>query len=219
VTARHGGALAAGVGALCLAVASGPAAGSAVERTGAAPKAQRAGIAPTAQRTGAKRAGRTGWRRCRRVARPRRAPRCAVFGRRMVRTSLAERLVPGRPASPAPGGGGSETPAGGSDGGPGTAPSLARFVSVAAREWSLTLSRPIVGAGAVTVELRNLGEDPHNLIVSPDDGIRLALAIWPDADPGTTMRQGVELGAGDYRLWCSLEGHEALGMSVRLRVE
>ena len=48
------------------------------------------------------------------------------------------------------------------------APAPPRFVSVAAREFSLTLSRPLVGAGAVTVELRNSGEDPHNLVVSPD---------------------------------------------------
>jgi len=40
-------------------------------------------------------------------------------------------------------------------------------VSVAAREWTFTLSRPVVAAGSVTVELRNVGEDPHNLVVSP----------------------------------------------------
>ena len=109
---------------------------------------------------------------------------------------------------------------------PGDAPSpvtpaapLPRFVSVAAREWSLTLSRPVVGAGSVTVELRNVGEDPHDLVVSPDDGSHTPLADWPEMAPGTHLRQTVSLPAGRYLLFCSLEGHEAAGMSVRLRVE
>jgi hypothetical protein len=47
-------------------------------------------------------------------------------------------------------------------------PALPSFVSASAREFSLTLSRPLVGAGNVRIELRNNGEDPHNLVVSPE---------------------------------------------------
>ena len=90
---------------------------------------------------------------------------------------------------------------------------------MAAREWSLTLSRPLVGAGDVTVELYNDGEDPHNLIVSPDDGSHEPLGAWPETLPGDYLRRSLTLPAGRYLLWCSLEGHEAAGMSVRLRVE
>jgi uncharacterized cupredoxin-like copper-binding protein len=92
-------------------------------------------------------------------------------------------------------------------------------VSVAAREWSLTLSRPVVGAGNVTVELQNAGEDPHNLVVSPDDSSHDPLGIWEELPPGEHVRQSLPLAPGRYLLWCSLEGHEAAGMSVRLRVE
>ncbi|MGH2716266.1 MAG: hypothetical protein ACRDM7_20760, partial [Thermoleophilaceae bacterium] len=98
-------------------------------------------------------------------------------------------------------------------------PTLPRFVSVAAREWSLTLSRPLVGAGSVTVELRNVGEDPHNLVVSPDDDGHAPLAEWEETAPGGLLRRSLALPAGRYLLFCSLEGHEAKGMSARLRVE
>jgi hypothetical protein len=95
---------------------------------------------------------------------------------------------------------------------------LPRFVSVAAREFSLTLSRPLVGAGAVTVELRNSGEDPHNLVVSPE-GTHTPLASFSEIGPGTYERRSVSLAPGRYQLWCSLELHEGLGMSTTLRVE
>jgi uncharacterized cupredoxin-like copper-binding protein len=71
----------------------------------------------------------------------------------------------------------------------------------------------------VTIELRNVGEDPHNLVVSPDDGSHSPLGSWAETDPGGVLRRSVSLPAGRYLLFCSLEGHEAAGMSVRLRVE
>jgi hypothetical protein len=123
---------------------------------------------------------------------------------RLVRASQ-ERLVDMTPA-PAP-----PTP-------PAPAPVLAGFVSVAAKEFSLTLSRPLVGKGGVRVELRNNGEDPHNLVVSPE-GTHTPLASFPTLDPGTYERRSVTLDPGRYQLWCSLEGHEAKGMSVTLRVQ
>jgi hypothetical protein len=91
-------------------------------------------------------------------------------------------------------------------------------VSVAAREFSLTLSRPLVGRGSVRVELRNNGEDPHNLVVSAE-GTHTPLASFSTLDPGTYERRSVTLDPGRYQLWCSLEGHEANGMSVTLRVQ
>ena len=94
----------------------------------------------------------------------------------------------------------------------------ATFVSVAAKEFSLTLSRPLVGKGSVRVELRNNGEDPHNLVMSPE-GTHTPLASFSTLGPGTYERRSVTLDPGRYQLWCSLEGHEAKGMSVTLRVQ
>lgn len=141
-----------------------------------------------------------------------RAHGCAVLKRVKVREPLAERLIP-----PAPGALPGDPGPGSGSGSP--APPLGRFVSVSAREFSFTLSRPIVGAGSVTVELRNVGEDPHNLVISPDDDSHTPLASWTDTDPGTTLRKSVTLAAGRYQLWCSLLGHEQQGMSVDLVVQ
>jgi hypothetical protein len=141
--------------------------------------------------------------------------RCAQV-RRPARRPAAERLVDLRS-------GGQEAPAPEQPqpepqpSVPGT-PAPPRFVSVAAREFSLTLSRPLVGAGAVTVELRNNGEDPHNLVVSPE-GTHTPLATFTELDPGLYERRAVSLEPGRYLLWCSLEFHEGLGMSTTLRVQ
>jgi hypothetical protein len=143
--------------------------------------------------------------------------RCAVVHRRKRRVAPGaplERLLgvgPGPSTDPAPGAGQPGAPAP-------EAPALPRFVSVAAREFSLTLSRPLVGWGSVTVELRNSGEDPHNLVVSPD-GTHTPLASFSEIGPGTYERRSVSLAPGRYQLWCSLDGHEALGMSTTLNVE
>jgi hypothetical protein len=126
---------------------------------------------------------------------------------RAVARPAADRLVDlflpvtPRPQQPAPG-----------------EPALPSFVSVAAREFSLTLSRPLVAAGNVRVELRNSGEDPHNLVVSPE-GTHTPLASFSELDPGLYERRTVALAPGRYQLWCSLEFHEGLGMSVTLRVQ
>jgi uncharacterized cupredoxin-like copper-binding protein len=62
-----------------------------------------------------------------------------------------------------------------------------------------------------------LGEDPHNLVLSPDDGSHTPLASFPETDPGGLTKRTLSLSAGRYLLWCSLEGHEALGMRATLR--
>jgi plastocyanin len=144
---------------------------------------------------------------------------CAVLKRVKVREPLAERLIPPvRGALPGDGDGGGGSGGSGGGGG-GSTTQLGRFVSVAAREFSFTLSRPIVGAGSVTVELRNVGEDPHNLVISPDDDSHTPLASWTETDPGTTLRKSVTLAAGRYQLWCTLLDHEQQGMSVDLVVQ
>jgi hypothetical protein len=150
-----------------------------------------AGVHIDAAAAGHKRAKRAKVHR--KVARP--------AAERLVDLSLPNAPEPQQPQAPAP-----------------EPPALPRFVSVAAREFSLTLSRPLVGAGDVRIELRNNGEDPHNLVVSPD-GTHTPLAAFSELDPGLYERRTVALAPGRYQLWCSLEFHEGLGMSVTLRVE
>jgi hypothetical protein len=141
------------------------------------------------------------------TAAPRKHGKRAKVHRKVARAAQ-ERLVDlGQPPAPGPG-----------TGDPAPDPPLAMFVSVGAKEFSLTLSRPLVGRGSVRVELRNNGEDPHNLVVSPE-GTHTPLASFSTLDPGTYERRSVTLDPGRYQLWCSLEGHEAKGMSVALTVK
>jgi hypothetical protein len=143
--------------------------------------------------------------------------RCAQI-RRPVRRPAAERLIDLRSGGQEPPAPEQPEPPGPVPGPVPAPPAPPRFVSVAAREYSLTLSRPLVGAGAVTVELRNVGEDPHNLVVSPE-GTYTPLATFTELDPGLYERRQVALEPGRYLLWCSLEFHEGLGMRTTLRVQ
>ena len=95
-------------------------------------------------------------------------------------------------------------------------PSIPRL-GVKAEEWSYTLSRPEVPAGEVIVELNNLGEDPHNLNLQLEDGSGPEASI-PATGPSGQAKARFALPAGSYRMWCSLDGHEALGMSATLVV-
>jgi len=119
---------------------------------------------------------------------------------------------PGTPGAAGP------SPTGTTGGGPG--PVYSKFVSVTARDvpaLSLTLSRPIVGAGQITVQLQNRGEDPHNLKLSTAAG-QPPLTGIPDQDPGPVAEMGPTLGAGSYYLYCSLGDHESRGMRATLEV-
>jgi hypothetical protein len=202
-------------GALTALLLAGALAGGAASSEAALP-----GGSVDASASGSARAGASKARACSgRRARPLRRARCSRMRRMARERAAAERIAPFAGGPVAPGGGGGSDGGGSGGGGGGSAPGLGRFVSVAAREWSLTLSRPVVARGSVTVELRNVGEDPHNLVVSLDDGSHAPISTWAETDPGALLRQTVTLDAGQYLLWCSLEGHEADGMSARLRVE
>ncbi len=90
-------------------------------------------------------------------------------------------------------------------------------VGVKALEYSFTLSRPSVAAGAVTVELNNQGEDPHNLQLEREGGGEAPLAVAETGPKANRVAQ-FELPAGKYRLWCSLESHDEWGMNATLVV-
>jgi hypothetical protein len=92
---------------------------------------------------------------------------------------------------------------------------------VYAQEWSLWPSRSSVPAGKVTVQLWNRGMDPHDLRIRHvnADGAMVGrtqgVAI---AQSGQLHQSTWRLGAGSYELYCSMPGHAARGMHVRLRV-
>jgi plastocyanin len=93
----------------------------------------------------------------------------------------------------------------------------ANRLAVQAREFYYVLSRPSVKPGAVTIELNNQGEDPHNLnlLREGDSGEPLQT---PETDSLERSVASFDLPAGKYKLWCSLPEHEEQGMTATLQV-
>jgi plastocyanin len=94
---------------------------------------------------------------------------------------------------------------------PPPAPACPTALGVTEGEYYTHLSRTTLCAGSIVIELRNAGEDPHNLEVQ-DTGTGATVATWGETAPGDAVPQRVTLAAGTYKLFCSLPTHEAQGM-------
>jgi hypothetical protein len=152
-------------------------------------------------------------KRARRAAVRRIRWRTRTSGLQLGAGALGGSLGPGLPGTPGSGPGGSQP------GGPGpTLPPVFHALSIQSREWSLTLSRTLLTPGVQTIQLNNRGEDPHNLVISPE-GTHTPLAQFPETGPDAGHTEQLELPAGRYYLWCSLPEHEGNGMKATLRVE
>ncbi|HZS23644.1 MAG TPA: hypothetical protein VFA30_01540 [Gaiellaceae bacterium] len=90
-------------------------------------------------------------------------------------------------------------------------------IQVLAKEFSFVLSRQTIKAGPAIVELRNAGEDAHDLVLQRVGGSRVY--VWPVAQAGQVIDRELTLRAGTYRLWCSVADHRALGMQARFVVK
>jgi plastocyanin len=89
-------------------------------------------------------------------------------------------------------------------------------VQVVAQEFRYSMSRRTIKAGAAIVELRNLGEDAHDLRMKRVGGTRVY--VWPNVQPGGVTGVELKLQPGRYMLWCSVANHRALGMTATLTV-
>ena len=89
---------------------------------------------------------------------------------------------------------------------------------VGEREWRISLYRSEVPTGRVKLNVRNFGEDGHDLAIRTASG-RVLGAIG-EVRPGRSATLSVRLRKpGRFRVFCSLEGHEAKGMHAVLRVK
>jgi hypothetical protein len=96
------------------------------------------------------------------------------------------------------------------------APPPAR-VQVVAQEFRYSLSRQVIRQGRAVIELRNIGQDAHDLVLARADGTRVVVR-WPEAEPGAVIDREVTLKPGLYRFTCTVANHRALGMQALLRV-
>ena len=70
-------------------------------------------------------------------------------------------------------------------------------------------------AGSVTVELVNDSSTPHNVEIEGDSGD----LGGTDTISGDTATTTIDLEAGEYTFYCSVDGHRDLGMEGTLTVE
>jgi hypothetical protein len=96
-----------------------------------------------------------------------------------------------------------------------TPPPPAR-VQVVAQEFRFSLSRTVIKRGWAIVELRNIGQDAHDLRLRRVGGTRVY--VWPVAQPGQTVDRELKLVPGTYRLTCGVANHARLGMVATLVV-
>ena len=89
-------------------------------------------------------------------------------------------------------------------------------VGVAQREFHITPYRRSVPVGAVKLNIRNYGEDVHNIVVRGPKGFT---AVGPDVDSGSGATWTVKLRRpGTYSLLCTRANHLKLGMKAKLKV-
>jgi plastocyanin len=92
---------------------------------------------------------------------------------------------------------------------------------VIAQEWSLTLSRGSVPAGALTVQLYDRGQDAHNLNIRRVGSRRRMVGRTQKlslTQSGGLTQAAWRLAPGRYELYCSLPQHAKLGMRAFLTV-
>lgn len=89
-------------------------------------------------------------------------------------------------------------------------------VQVVAQEFRFTLSRQSIRSGWAIVELRNGGQDAHDLRMRRAGGTRVY--AWPSVQAGGVVDKTFKFLPGTYALWCGVANHRALGMRATLVV-
>jgi uncharacterized cupredoxin-like copper-binding protein len=90
----------------------------------------------------------------------------------------------------------------------------ASSVSATLSEWKVAVAGS-VKAGTVTFNVKNAGTFAHNLTV---DGPGVSDKGSGNIDAGSSGSVTVDLKPGTYELYCSIPGHKAQGMDLKLTV-
>jgi len=96
-----------------------------------------------------------------------------------------------------------------------TAPDKAS-VEVILADFTLTPPSLVAPTGLATFKVRNDGQAPHSFAIKTADG--KSVGQTKDLNPGQTEDLNVELPAGQLVTYCSVPGHESLGMKGDLLV-
>ena len=89
-------------------------------------------------------------------------------------------------------------------------------LTVSVSDFMIEPSDLAVEGTTVTIDVVNDGPTPHNVSVRDADG--KVLMATADLSTGGTETITADLEPGEYTIFCSLGGHESLGMSGTLAV-
>jgi plastocyanin len=130
------------------------------------------------------------------------------------RTPTDPDATPTPTPTPKPGASPTPTPTATATPTPTATPTYPKRTAVDLVEYDIRSSYATLAAGRVTFNANNLGEDDHNLTVRRGSEDLGAISLGPgDANPLV-----LDLAAGTYTLYCSLEDHEQKGMKLTISV-
>ncbi len=87
----------------------------------------------------------------------------------------------------------------------------AQTVQVTETEFKITLATPTLRAGTVRFDVKNIGKIPHDLAIVGGPKTKLI-------SPGGTATLTTALKSGPLELYCTVPGHKAAGMDLKLTV-
>jgi len=90
-----------------------------------------------------------------------------------------------------------------------------KSVSVSEAEWKIALPSTTLTAGKYTFDVKNDGHIPHDLTVNGPGVSNQKTSL---INPGKSAKLAVELKSGSYDFYCSVPGHKAAGMDVKVTV-
>ncbi|MET0287756.1 MAG: plastocyanin/azurin family copper-binding protein [Polyangiales bacterium] len=90
------------------------------------------------------------------------------------------------------------------------APDPSCSATISLQDFKFVPANPTVTSGAITLCARNDGRSQHDLVLRGSD--QAVLGKTETLDPGETGRFQVTVSTGSYVIFCSLPGHESLGM-------
>ena len=88
-------------------------------------------------------------------------------------------------------------------------------LQVTETEWKVALPQKTLRAGSYDITLKNAGKAPHNLVITGENVDNASTAV---IGGGKTAKIQVALTPGEYKFYCSVPGHEDLGMKTTVRV-
>jgi uncharacterized cupredoxin-like copper-binding protein len=89
-------------------------------------------------------------------------------------------------------------------------------ILVFASEFRLNASRATIRSGQLVLQMRNNGEDDHDIAIRNERGALVAQT--PIVNSGDLGELKLKMLPGRYELICTVEGHEGMGMRTPLVV-